>query len=222
MLSLFQRYGAEALAQAKYNRDFVALRQSSIYKGSLFSYKRLPQEDDAGYYGSKRCLWNYVGAVFGEVACVYGDVVRLFCMSTFVHADETSKSGGMVYVRMKCPDNPSCAVARMYSDQEETMREVLFTDQTELVRCLLFSSWSTCLTEPKDGSVKSLFFDYSAIRFDLRYNPGSFYVRVDVDSRNIAGLVPGAHVVLKVTMTRIDMPHRETGDMTRVRSHPLS
>jgi hypothetical protein len=76
MLSLFQRYGAEALAQAKYNRDFVALRQSSIYRGSLFAYKKLPQEDDGGYYGSKGCLWNYVGAVFGEVDGIYSGLVR--------------------------------------------------------------------------------------------------------------------------------------------------
>jgi hypothetical protein len=71
-------------------------------------------------------------------------------------------------------------------------------------------------TALKDGSVKSSFFDYSAIHFDLRYTPGSFYVRADVDSRNLAGLHPGTQVVLKVTMTRLDMPQRETGEMTRV------
>jgi hypothetical protein len=84
MLSLFRRYGVEALAQAKYNRDFVPLRQSSIYKGSLFGYKKLPQEDDSGYYGSKGCLWNYVGAVFGEVDGVYGDVVRSLVRGCFL------------------------------------------------------------------------------------------------------------------------------------------
>ncbi|KAJ7933873.1 hypothetical protein B0H13DRAFT_2306289 [Mycena leptocephala] len=115
MLALFQKSGTEVVAHAEYGRDFMAIRQSSIYNGSLFAYKKHPQEDDGGFYESKGSLWNYIGIMFGQVQGIFNDV-----------------SGGMVYVRLGCPTNSTCRVTRLYCDQEDAMRQILVSDQETL------------------------------------------------------------------------------------------
>ncbi|KAJ7899913.1 hypothetical protein B0H13DRAFT_1883546 [Mycena leptocephala] len=101
MLALFQKSGTEVVAHAEYGRDFMAIRQSSIHKGSLFAYKKLPQEDDGGFYESKGSLWNYIGIMFGQVQGIFNDVLVLLAIrpdlvevqaSFYVRGDVSTRS----------------------------------------------------------------------------------------------------------------------------------
>jgi hypothetical protein len=132
MLLLLDSYGVEALANATYNRDFVAVRQRSLYNGSLYAYKRLPEQSDMGYYGSKGRLWDYVAVVFGQVQGTFTDVVSPRRLDP-VQPLSVMQNNGRVYVRLGCPDQPSCAVAQLYQRQHSALKAILAADQENLV-----------------------------------------------------------------------------------------
>jgi hypothetical protein len=133
MLSLLDSYGVQVLANATYNRDFVAVRQRSLLNGSLYEFKRLPELDDTGGYGFKGRLWDYVAVVFGEVQETFADVVssrRLEIMEILI----VTQNSGRIHIRLRCPDQASCAVARLHQLQQSALQSILTEDQKHLVR----------------------------------------------------------------------------------------
>jgi hypothetical protein len=66
-----QREGTYVVAQAKYERDFAALRKRSLDGGCLYQYMEMSGDEFSGNYGSKGSLWKYVGYVFGELDMIY-------------------------------------------------------------------------------------------------------------------------------------------------------
>ncbi|KAJ7930748.1 hypothetical protein B0H13DRAFT_1858553 [Mycena leptocephala] len=187
MLSLLHGYGVDVLANAAYNRDFVAIRQRSLYNGSLYAFKKLPQHDNAGYYGSKGSLWNYVAVVFGQVQETFGDAMLL--------VDQT---GGRVYVRLGCPVQPSCAIARLYQQQHSALQDILTEDQEHL-----------------GGTVSSSFFDRQSLNPNLVPLPGVFYVDAGRSESGVRSLRLHSNVVMKLTITRSDAADYKSGEMTR-------
>ncbi|KAJ7156443.1 hypothetical protein C8R43DRAFT_949316 [Mycena crocata] len=77
MLPRLEHYGRAALAEAEYLRDFVPLRQRSFQNGSLFVFKRLPEQTYGGRHGTRHYLANYTGLIFGRVDGIFtvGDAV---------------------------------------------------------------------------------------------------------------------------------------------------
>ncbi|KAJ6451373.1 hypothetical protein C8R47DRAFT_1229839 [Mycena vitilis] len=142
--------------------------QHSVDGGSLFAYKMLPGQDDAGYYGIKGSLWNFIGAIFGEV-------------------DLVVTAGNEDVVRIKCPTDPLCSVARLYQRQMEALQLILDTERAEL-----------------GGTVGVSFFDCSELGNGLGPVNNCFYIRGTLAKRISIDFRKRKPVLVKVKIERTD------------------
>ncbi|KAJ6476667.1 hypothetical protein C8R47DRAFT_1075535 [Mycena vitilis] len=123
---LLMSFGTRALALAKYETDFIAVRQRSVLGGSAFAFKSIPCDDDSGYIGLKGQLWNYICVIFGEVDEVH---------SVRGHGD---------FIRIRCPDYTFCSVKKLFAKQGDTLLDILGKDNADIVRATLtISRWCT-------------------------------------------------------------------------------
>ncbi|KAJ7148134.1 hypothetical protein C8R43DRAFT_1129277 [Mycena crocata] len=128
MLARITRPGHKALADAEYDRDYVALRQCSIDEGSVYKFKRCPEEDSRMGFTKGYCL-NYAPTLFGIV-------------DTVLFLDKH------IVVRFKCPPDATCAVLKLYAQQTAQLRRILDKDSEDLGGSI-GRSWFDC-TELSD------------------------------------------------------------------------
>ncbi|KAJ7459321.1 hypothetical protein FB451DRAFT_1182347 [Mycena latifolia] len=115
MLARLLDYGPRALAQAKYGTDFLPTRDRSLGTGSLYVYKKLPEDDDGGRYGQKARLWSYMAVVFGEI----DEVMSL-------------DSSAETYLCLKCPSKATCEVSRLFDNQWKVLQDVLDKEEADM------------------------------------------------------------------------------------------
>ncbi|KAJ7162729.1 hypothetical protein C8R43DRAFT_1123405 [Mycena crocata] len=122
MLSRVRSLGPKAIANAVYGVDFAAVRESSILRGSIYLFKRLPDEITSTR-NSRYKAEDYTGHIFGEVTAAFETETR-----------------GDVFLRVKCPTNASCAVKKLFGEQLDLLRSVLDTDEMTMTGRIA-SSW---------------------------------------------------------------------------------
>ncbi|KAJ7153795.1 hypothetical protein C8R46DRAFT_1042172 [Mycena filopes] len=105
--------GTRRSTHARYNIDFMAVRQSSVPGGSVFLFKQLPEVEDDSLYGLRQGLWDYTGLAFGEI-----DAVLLLPDLT-------------VFLRLKCPNNATCETTRLFRQQEALLRAIILDDNSQ-------------------------------------------------------------------------------------------
>ncbi|KAJ6454555.1 hypothetical protein C8R47DRAFT_1083063 [Mycena vitilis] len=182
MLSRMQDLGVLAVARAKYGRDFGPVRKCTVDGGgSLYLMKSVPGIMFSGTRERRGILANYTGHVFGEIDRV------------FILAGDTE-----AVVRLRLPSDASCALTRLFLDQEEVMREIMATDDLEM-----------------GGRIKESFFDLSASHPAIDVVPHSFYVSLERSDRLISMLRNPGKAVAKMSFSRYDEVDERTEETVR-------
>ncbi|KAJ7663743.1 hypothetical protein DFH06DRAFT_1128129 [Mycena polygramma] len=184
MMSRMQNLGVLAVARAKYGRDFGPVRKCTVDGGgSLYLMKNVPGIMFNGTHEHRGILANYTGHVFGEIDRV------------FILAGDTE-----AVVRLRLPSDASCALTRLFLDQEEVMREIMATDDLEM-----------------GGRIKESFFDLSASHPAIDVVPHSFYVSLERSAQLISMLRNPRKAVAKMSFSRYDEVDERTEEIVRDR-----
>ncbi|KAJ7643148.1 hypothetical protein DFH06DRAFT_1137096 [Mycena polygramma] len=182
MMSRMQNLGVLSVARAKYGRDFAPVRKCSLDGGgSLYLMKNIPEIMLHGTHDHRGILANYTGHVFGEIDEV------------FTLPDDTE-----AVMRLRLPPDASCALTRLFLDQEDVMRSIMDTDDHEL-----------------GGYVKDSFFDLTASHPTIHAAPHSFYVSLEPSAQLIAMLRTPRKAVAKMSFSRYDEVDEQTGEIAR-------
>lgn len=118
--------------------------------------------------------------------------------------------------RLSLPRGASCAVTRLFEEQENVLKDIIAVDDDLVVRLCLGPDQLLAYRPPQGGIVVRSYFDCQEIDAGLAPKTGCFYVAGDLRGFAQRKLAVSNSVLARISISRLDRRNPSTREIERV------